>query len=169
MNNAYIKFIILFSLISGIVSAQESITTKYYKVNLPPGTTAQPLDSIHEELADIKGFVFKKNGKPKYMMIFMSNKSNVENLKVDMDNYKGFLIEYGNPEILALEKFKGYLKARFITQEKGKEVINIAYMSVDGNILNRIFVMYGNTVGEETFSKEVDDLVTGIVKLRSEW
>lgn len=168
MNKVHLKFIILISLICNNLYSQENIQTEFYTIKVPEKTTVKTFASTHEELANIDAYQFIVNEKPKYILYSMSNKTNVEISSINIDNYKDFLFDLGELNVLGVEDLNETIKIQFVYKDK-ENIKGIIYVSVTNDILNRFVFLLPNEKAKELFEKEIDELVNNINEIKKYW
>lgn len=167
MNRFFIGFIVLFILSLNVYS-QEKITTEFYSLQIPNKTTTKVFDSSNEELANVDVYQFNIDQKPKYILYLMSNKTKDQSVIVNLDNYKDFLFDLGDINILDVEKFGNRIKINYNYNDK-KNINGIIYINLKNDILNRFVFLLPNESAKTTFSKEIDEMVKNVIEIKSSW
>jgi hypothetical protein len=167
MNRFYIVFTILFVL--GISAySQEKITTKFYSLQIPEKTSTKVFDTSHEELANVDVYQFNVDEKPKYILYLMSNKTKDGAIKVNLENYKNFLFDLGDINILDVENFDKKIKINFTYNNKNN-INGIIYAYIKNDILNRFVFLLPNDSAKKTFGAEIDKMIENLMEVKSNW
>lgn len=168
MNKIFIGFVILFNLFNNSLYSQGDIKTEFYTLKVPEKTSVKTFDSTHEELANIDVYQFNVNEKPKYLLYLMSNKTNKEQVSVNIDNCKDFLFDLGDLKISGVEDLNGKFKIHFSYVDK-PHINGIIYVYVKNDILNRFVFLLPNENAKKTFQKEIDEMINNITEIKSFW
>lgn len=168
MNRLFVGFLILCNLINNSLHSQENIKTEFYTLKVPERTSIKTFASTHEELANIDAYQFISDKKPKYILYLMSNKTNKEQVNINIDNYKDFLFDLGDLKVSGVEDLNGKIKIHFSYNDK-KNINGIIYASVKNDILNRFVFLLPNENALKTFQKEIDEMINNIVEVKRLW
>lgn len=168
MNKMIFGFIILCNLINNSLYSQENIKTAFYELNIPEKTSVKTFASTHEELANIDAYQFIVDEKPKYILYLMSNKTNKEQVNINMDNYKDFLFDLGDLKVSSVEDLGSKIKIHFSFNDK-KNINGIVYASIKNDVLNRFVFLLPNENAKKTFIQEIDDMINNVTEVKSHW
>lgn len=167
MRNEFIALIILFGL-SNLCMGQNKLETNFYEIKIPEKTTVKSFNSTHEEYANIEGYQFFLNDKPKYLIYLMSNKIIGEVGVINKANYKDFCGDIGTIEVSELKEDNDMIIVLFKYADK-ETVRGILYLKLTNNILDRFLFLLPNDTAYELFNKEIDDIVKNIIYKKKIW
>lgn len=168
MSKMIFGFIILCNLINNPLYSQENIKTDFYVLKVSEQTTVKAFASTHEELANIDAFQFIVDEKPKYILYLMSNKTNTEQVNINMDNYKDFLFDLGDLKVSSVEDLGSKIKIHFLFNDK-KNINGIVYAYIKNDVLNRFVFLLPNDNAKITFTKEIDEMINNVAEVKSHW
>lgn len=157
--------LILFLLIKSY--SQEKISTQFYELNIPTNSDVKLFDKSCESLANIDVYQFAIEGKPKYILYMMSNKIS-DKVKVNIDNYKDFLFDLGDLNVLDASYLGDKIKVSFIYNNK-KNINGITYIYIQNDILNRFVFLLPNESARNAFSNEIEKMIESTILLKNIW
>ncbi|KAF2514152.1 hypothetical protein E0W68_13790 [Flavobacterium salilacus subsp. salilacus] len=149
------------------MNAQKKIENSYYRLIIPHNTEVELFENTHEKLANIDSYKFFSNSKPKYILFMMSNKLE-ESVDVEMDNYKDFIFDIEDIDVVKADNFNTFIKIYF--NYKSNNIIKgVLYIDTRNDILDRFLFMFPNEKHLVKFESEIDIMIDNINYIKDYW
>jgi len=160
------KYTIVFlSLLSPIfVYSQNKIENTYCNMLVSDSINFEPFKKINEEKGFIDSYKLLVNSKPICVLFLMFNKLEAQ-VNVGEENYKDYIFDIGELNVLKTEQEDTYLKIYY----KDKKVQGIIYLESKNDILYRFVFMFPNEDYLLKYDKIADSMFSSIEYKKSTW
>lgn len=149
------------------MNAQKNIENSYYKLIIPHNTEVELFESTHEKSANIDSYKFFSNSKPKYILFMMSNKLE-ESLNVNMDNYKDYIFDLDDLDVINACNFNTFIKIYF-NYESNNIIKGVLYIGIRNDILDRFLFMFPDEKHLIKFESEINVMINSTYYIKNHW